>query len=377
MTTPTDGSKLRVEFRATLPYRLSSLLALLGEAPKYEGFDQQIYVTYAELSTELRDDIELIFVPLGDPLLRTRLYLESPTFDDFTAFIGWMSQWSAEDIGASVAAFLRGISEDSCCEGASKPDAPSLPVPEVADEEALRAFLEEVRHPWAERIRRNEATFEQILRLLRDPVELKARLVFTLTRFWDAHGRELYEACTPVIARSLQYHEQREYSGTATEVYFEVTGKHPASEESQRKFDNSARLIFVPSCYSGAYATYSCPIDDESTVFIVYNCRSFGGSAEGRPEIIRDVFPPLKALADETRLQIVLLLQERELYAQQIVDRLDLSQSSVSRHLSLLVAGRVLSVRKEDGRKFYRIDGPSVERLIGRLEALSGKGGSD
>ena len=377
MAQPAHGSRTHVEFRATLPYRLTSLLALLGEAPKYEGFNQQVYVTYAELSSELRDDIELIFVPLGDPLIRSRLYLESPTFDDFTSFIGWTTQWSAEDIEASIEAFLRGIGEDACCEEAPGADVPSLPVPEAADEAALRAFLQDVRHPWAERIRRDEATLEQILRLLRDPVELKARLVFILTQFWDAHGRELYEACSPVIARSLRYHQQREYTGTTTEIYSEVTGKYPASEESRRKFDSATELIFVPSCFSGAYATFSCLIDDESTLFVVYNCRSSGASSEGKPEVIRDVFPALKALADETRLQIVLLLQERELYAQQIVDRLDLSQPSVSRHLSLLVAGRVLSVRKEDGRKFYWVDRPSMERLIARLEALSGKGGSD
>ncbi len=375
MARSTGGSQARVEFRATLPYRLTSFVALLGEAPHYEGFDQQLYVTHAELPRELREDIELVFLPLGDPLIRTCLCLDSPAFDDFTSFIGWLAQLGAEDVKRSVVAFLREISGSAFSEGPSGEDVPAAPDP--GDEKAVRAFLEVVPDPWATRIREDEATFEQAIRLLRDPIELKARLVFILTQFWDAHGRAVYEACSPVIARSLRYHRQREYAGTATEVYYEVTGKQPASEESQRKFADASRLIFVPSCFSGAYATYSCPIGDEKTLFVVYNCRSSGASAEGRQEIVRDVFPPLKALADETRLQIVLLLQGGELYAQQIVDRLDLSQSSVSRHLSLLVAGRVLSVRKEDGRKFYRINGPSMDRLIERLETLKGKGGSD
>lgn len=361
-----SGSRIQVEFRATLPYRLTSLLVLIGAARSYEGFDRQIYVTHAELSRELRDDIELIFLPLGDPLIKRRLCLESPTFDDFTAFIGWVTQLTAEEIESSIVSFLREIGEATHCQE-----------PSAADETALRAFLKDVQHPWAEKIREVETTFDQMIRLLRNPVELKARLVLMVTQFWDAHGRDVYEACSPVIARSLEYHEKRAYTGTATETYFEVTGKRPASEESQRKFENASHIIFIPSCYSGAYATFSCVINDERTLFVVFNCRSSGGSAEGQPEIVRDVFPPLKALADETRLQIALLLQDRELFAQQIVDRLDLSQSSVSRHLSLLVAGRVLSVRREDGRKFYRINQLSMNRLIGQLEALSGKGGSD
>ena len=375
MTRSDGGSQARVEFHATLPYRLTSFLALLGEAPRYEGLDQKVYVTHAELSRGLREDIELVFLPLGDPLIRTRLCLDSPAFDDFTSFIGWLAQWDAEHVKRSVGAFLRELGAAACSEESPNGGPPAAP--DLGDEEAVRAFLKGVPDPWCMKIREDEATFEQTIRLLRDPVELKARLVFVLTQFWDAHGRTVYEACSPVVARSLQHHRQREYAGTATEVYHEVTGKQPASEESQRKFANASRLIFVPSCYSGAYATFSCLIGDESTLFVVYNCRSSGASAEGQPEIVRDVFPPLKALADETRLQIVLLLQGEELYAQQIVDRLDLSQSSISRHLSLLVAGRVLSVRREDGRKFYRIDEPSMDRLIERLETLSGKGGSD
>ena len=41
-----------------------------------------------------------------------------------------------------------------------------------------------------------------------------------------------------------------------------------------------------------------------------------------------ELFPPLKALADESRLHILALLREREMYAQEIVE------STVSRHWS-------------------------------------------
>ena len=53
------SGSVRVEFRATLPYRLTSVLTLLASAARYEGFDQQLYVTHAALPLDLRRDIEL------------------------------------------------------------------------------------------------------------------------------------------------------------------------------------------------------------------------------------------------------------------------------------------------------------------------------
>ncbi|MBA2284108.1 MAG: metalloregulator ArsR/SmtB family transcription factor [Ktedonobacteraceae bacterium] len=58
----------------------------------------------------------------------------------------------------------------------------------------------------------------------------------------------------------------------------------------------------------------------------------------------------LAALADETRLRIVdLLVQQDEMHAQDIIAALDLSQSSVSRHLKQLVSMKYLYERRGEG----------------------------
>jgi len=375
MSEPKRGRSVIVEFRETLPYRLVSVLALIGDAPNYEGFDPQLYAAHAALPSGLRRDIELIYQKFGHSLLITKLCEETPEFDDFTAFIGWLTQTPATEIERAIVASLQDLEGAVCpCEPTG---VPGLDVPPLEDEAALRKFLREVADPWAERIRGDEAVLEQMVRLLRDPVEFKARLVLVLTQFWDAQGSCLDEVCVPIIGRSLKYHRQREYTGTATEVYLQVAGKRPSSEGTFQKFERASRVLFVPSCHSGAYATITCPIDDEETLVVVFNCRSASGGDAGEPEILGRVFPTLRALADETRLQIVHLLRDRELYAQQIVDQLDISQSTVSRHLSLLVAGGVLSVRRGNGMKFYRLNESSLERFLGDLRAMIGEGGSD
>jgi len=132
-----------------------------------------------------------------------------------------------------------------------------------------------------------------------------------------------------------------------------------------------SRLIFVPSCLIGARVMISKPPSDGETAIVTFNARSSGVRSGKQSEIVGRMYPSLRALADETRLHIVEMLREEELYAQQIVDRLEQSQSTVSRHLSLLVAGGVLSVRKEAGMKFYRVNEPSMARLA---EWLQGTG---
>jgi hypothetical protein len=80
----------------------------------------------------------------------------------------------------------------------------------------------------------------------------------------------------------------------------------------------------------------------------------------------------LSALADETRLRILeLLAQQDELHAQDIIASLDLSQSSVSRHLKQLVSmGYLYERRGEGANKTYRLSSFYFERTFRALEQL-------
>jgi biotin operon repressor len=127
-----------------------------------------------------------------------------------------------------------------------------------------------------------------------------------------------------------------------------------------------ARIIFLPNCYVGPYVAYTRSAEN---LYLFYNCRSTPAS-ETTVEVA-SLYPPLKALADETRLQILTLLQGRELYAQEIVEQLDISQPAVSRHLNLLTAADVLQVRREGNARYYSIDSETLKRLANALRALS------
>jgi DNA-binding transcriptional ArsR family regulator len=360
---------LQVEFQASLPYQLLSFLTVLSEAPHLEGLDARLYAAHAELPAALRLDIELIFVPLGNRVITARLCAESPELNDFTEFMTWFMETEETAVRAAVDSFLADLRDEDC------PSSPSHPadLPNVRDPGGLRAYLLESNAKWAQAARSDEARFEQVIRLLGEPLKLKAKLAIILAQVSEGPASRALEECQPTVERSVAFHRERTYDGTGIEVYEDVTGKSVAKEATKRKLTRASRIIFIPSCHTGAYAATWCPPDDERTMLVAFNARPSGEGRQAGSEIIRALFPPLKALTDETRLQILLLLKDGELYAQQIVDQMDLSQSTISRHLTLMVAGGVLSVRKENGMKFYRINQAATERFLRSLGSFLGK----
>ena len=82
----------------------------------------------------------------------------------------------------------------------------------------------------------------------------------------------------------------------------------------------------------------------------------------------------LKTLADETRLRILLLLREKELFVCQLMAVTGLSQPLVSRSLALLERDGLLDSRRQGKYVFYRLKGeiPLVGRAV--MDALAGQG---
>jgi ArsR family transcriptional regulator, arsenate/arsenite/antimonite-responsive transcriptional repressor len=70
---------------------------------------------------------------------------------------------------------------------------------------------------------------------------------------------------------------------------------------------------------------------------------------------VRSVSRLFKALGDETRLRIVALLSHGELCVCHLQEALGLSQSNVSRHLSVLRAAGVVEDRRDGTWVYYRL----------------------
>ncbi len=75
-----------------------------------------------------------------------------------------------------------------------------------------------------------------------------------------------------------------------------------------------------------------------------------------------------KALADESRLRILLALNGRELCVCQVTELLGLAPSTVSKHMAILTQARLVEYRKDGRWRYYRQAGdkapPEVREAI-------------
>jgi len=70
---------------------------------------------------------------------------------------------------------------------------------------------------------------------------------------------------------------------------------------------------------------------------------------------LMDTIEILKALSDETRIRILLLLFYEPLHVSEILEILDMGQSRISRHLKILQDAKILSAARDGARIYYGI----------------------
>jgi ArsR family transcriptional regulator len=83
---------------------------------------------------------------------------------------------------------------------------------------------------------------------------------------------------------------------------------------------------------------------------------------------MRDFIRITKALADPSRVRVLLALKRRELCVCQISELLQLAPSTISKHLSILNHAGLIESRKEERWVFYRL--PDRGGAVAVREAL-------
>ena len=85
-----------------------------------------------------------------------------------------------------------------------------------------------------------------------------------------------------------------------------------------------------------------------------------------------------KALADETRQQIMKLCCCRWLSVTEIVEQLQVTQPTVSHHLAILRQANLVDVREEGKHSFYRLNQERITLCCGQLRTrFAADGGED
>lgn len=75
----------------------------------------------------------------------------------------------------------------------------------------------------------------------------------------------------------------------------------------------------------------------------------------------------LKTISDSSRFTILKALKNEELFGIELAERLDLSNATISHHISLLTISDLISYNKRDGKTYYKLNKETLRNMINTL----------
>jgi DNA-binding transcriptional ArsR family regulator len=208
---------------------------------------------------------------------------------------------------------------------------------------------------------------------LNDLPAMQSLIVSHFRDMWEQVLAPEWRRITPMLQASVDAFQQLDISGMSKfEAVQLVTGRD--FEQSEREhwevvLEDLERLILIPCTHLGPYlGTFR----SGHTAWVLFGARIPAGVQVHAPDLSRaEILVRLNALADDTRLRILKLIAgEGELRSQEIMTRLDLSQSAASRHLKQLSATGYLHERRCEGAKCYALNQERVEDTLRALSAF-------
>jgi DNA-binding transcriptional ArsR family regulator len=346
---------------------LISYMSLLYRSVPGSGLNPELIAARRSLPDEVRTDLDLLHGFSG----RLLYYMEEPILHIDP---------------------LRENTGISCAECVAKLESvPELAFQEMAEHALARVHRDlgtgAARPEWDEVDAWREyllpalttAAPEDAYELIRNPRELKQRTIGLIRSICASGYADEFEHNLPTLraANDLAARSTSQGFGLA---FSELTGNRLPSTLVSRMNDVE-RVTFVPSYYLGVFVSYILSPPD---LIVYYSAPEYlarttpvtrpngNGSHAGHVNVASplgedDLLEALKALSDSNRLRIVELLASGELYAQEIVGRLAIAQSAVSRHLSLLERARLITVTPRRGMKYYSLNEETMDDVAASI----------
>ncbi len=326
-------------------YTILNSMALLNLPDGRTDLHPWVAQAAAELSPESRHVNRLVFAALRDALVPDRAW---PTFPAYLEHLSTQNPFALRD------RLLQRL-------------APLAPAELLADPQVYAAHVAAL-HPDAAG---EPALLAEAHGLINDPPAMHDLIVAHLDRMWEMVLAGEWSSASRALQRQLQVFQQcLEPEASAAETVRALTGRQ-VSGAIQVPAAEVERIILIPSPHNGWAVTtwYS-----DRTLRLFFGAPlNFGVLLRSSPVGAAELRIRLAALADDTRLRVLeLLARHYELHAQELIGQLNLSQSSVSRHLKqLIAAGYLVERRGEGANKIYSLSAIELGRTTRALELLA------
>ena len=359
---------LQVKTALSIPLDMVSIMSLLYRAVPGSGLDPWLISTRRALSRQLQEDLDLLHGFTG----RLLYYMEEPVMafeplgegrvdasvDDLVSFL------EAQDVTQFRDYAVRAIDR------AHRDLGTELAAPTTEIEAEWRRYVEPVL---------TTADGDEVIELLLKPEILKARTIRLIRDLWDSVYRVEFEACAEMLSEAERVARTIAARGFGL-AFADLTGNRlPATLAAG--LNTVSHVTFCPSAHLGefvSYITYSpelvifFPAQHVTGTVVEHDLTANDIDDEPMERYLgndvdalagEDLLESIRAMGDANRLRILDLLGTGELYAQEIVGRLGIAQSAVSRHLSQLERAGLVTVEPRRGMKYYAISRDRLQML--------------
>jgi len=349
-----------VTIRASLDpvYNTLNSFSLLTLHEQLPGLNTWIVRTASTLSPEMRHTNRLLFEGLRDALL------PPSSVSDFVGYLQYLRQQDPVEIRNVVLDQLRVRFSHRMAseEMVLAPDRERL----LND---IQAYLTCVEYTQVD-IAFDPALQREVHTLLQDAFALHTLLVSHLETLWALFALEWKRVQSSLRWQVEMFTRSFDEEAPLAETFYTLTGsKLPA--DIVMRVEEAEEVLLIPSWHMGRHVVLW---ENNASVRLFfseppnYDVAGLRTVPVGR----RELQARLTALADEARMRILeLLARQDEMLAQDIIAALELSQSTVSRHLKQLVSlGYLYERRGEGANKTYRLSPFYIDRTTRALELL-------
>ncbi len=205
--------------------------------------------------------------------------------------------------------------------------------------------------------------------LLKDPPEMQRQVASHLKFMWDEHFKGEWQRILPMLEDAVMAFEQVDFSNMSREEIAKYITGTDVDADYLKEVGENQQMIFVPSAHNGPYHGM---FHYKNSRGLIFGARLPEDTKVHAPDLSRnEITIRLSALADDLRLNILkVIAEEGEMKSQEIMDKLELSQSATSRHLKQLSATGYLIERRCSGAKCYALNEERVQDTLRAVAAF-------
>ena len=217
-----------------------------------------------------------------------------------------------------------------------------------------------------------QPTRKELLRHFDDPSTMQRLIVDHLRMLWHHSFASLWKRKLNTLNYMAAELDARPWPTTSAGNALRAFMRRELPDAISAQLNHIRHIVFVPSPFVDLYGSR---MGTGSTLWLFMAADPWTLPMRNEPVRRSETLRPLQALADETRLQILeLLAAYDELTAQEIIARLDVTQSTVSRHLKQLQRVDLVSETRGTGaNKQYRFHSEGIDHHHQTLKTLLSK----